>query len=264
MSKEPHPYLKYFDTSQPRKYLIIGTFPPNKKEREGKSTFADYFYGNKGSLWSILKETKLFAADSFKDFDSVRKWEKQYSVGVTDVLKSCNRKEGKTKSSDDSDLLITKEDLNTDLQEYLRKYIDKIQLIYFTSSSTQTGSNSAFYWFGELMGDKFLNAHSSKLFTKLPSPSGRFLTSKAIFSNSKNTNGLNQSFLHFLEQNGFDDAIVLAKRTFEEKQDKVKLAEAAGKKASTVKQVRFPNAHKDYPSLFRIEKYKQAFKLLCE
>ena len=55
MLKEGHPYIeKYFDTTRPWKYLIIGTFPPNKEVREGKKSLTDYFYGNKGSLWKIL------------------------------------------------------------------------------------------------------------------------------------------------------------------------------------------------------------------
>lgn len=259
MPKEEHPYLHHFDNSSLRKYIIIGTFPPNKEEREGQSIFADYFYGNKGSLWSILKETHLFEKDSFKDIDSIKAWELKYSVGVTDVLQSCIRKEGKKKSSDDSDMIITKQDLNTSLKEYLIKNILHIDIIYFTSSGTQPNSNSAFYWFSILMGSNFLDKYKLKYLTKLPSPSGRYLTSKAIFSNIKGTHGLSERFLQFLIKNNFHDAINIAQRTYAEKQVKVQNAIKEGKKASTIKQVRFPDADNDYPSLFRIMLYKDAF-----
>lgn len=259
MSKELHPYLIHFNSSRICRFLIIGTFPPNKEERQNKTTFINYFYGNTGSLWSILNETNLFPKNSFKDFESIRAWEKKYSIGVTDVLKSCDRKDGKRKSSDDTDLVITKDDLNTSLKDYLTTHINDIKLLNFTSSSTAAGSNSAFYWLIQLMGGAFVAKHKAKLVTNLPSPSGRYLTSKAIFSNDVSLNGLNKNFLQFLKENQFTDAINIAKQTFAAKQVKVKHAIAQGKKTSSVKQVRFLDADQDYPSLYRIEQYKKAF-----
>lgn len=259
MYKEPHPYLIHFDALRICHFLIIGTFPPNKEVREVKNSFANYFYGNKGSLWSILNETNLFPMNSFNDFNSIREWEKKYSVGVTDVLKSCSRKEGKVKSSDDTDLLINQGDLNTSLKEYLSQNIKDIKLIFFTSGSTVSRSNSAFYWFSQLMGSAFVTKHNSKLITNLPSPSGRYLTSKAIFSNNQLLHGLNENFLEYLNEKKLFDAINLAKVTFTEKQIKVKEAIARGQKASSVKQVRFPGTDKDYPSLYRIEQYRKLF-----
>lgn len=264
MPKEPHPYLHHFDSKRVWRFLIIGTFPPNKEVREGKSSFANYFYGNKGSLWSILNETNLFPRQSFKDLTCIRKWEKDYSVGVTDVLKSCIRKEGKRKSSNDSDLIVTTGDLNTSLKDYLTKNINDIKLIFFTSSSKVAGSNSAFYWFSQLMDNVFVTKHNSKLVTNLPSPSGKYLTSKAIFSNNELLHGLNKNFLKYLNDNQLFDAINLAKKTFDEKQMKVSQATARCQKPSSVKQVRFPGAIKNYPCLYRIEQYRKSFKPVKE
>jgi len=67
-----------------------------------------------------------------------------------------------------------------------------------------------------------------------------------------------------LKKNNFTEAIDIAQQTFVEKQEKVKAVVAKGKKASSVKQIRFPNLTKDYPSLYRLELYKAAFLDLKE
>ena len=259
MPTERHPYLQYFDPTIKHRFLIIGTFPPNKEVRQGRTSFANYFYGNMGSLWYILDQTNLFPKNAFKTFDTIRDWEKEYSVGITDVLKSCDRKEGRKGSSDDTDLVISAKDLNTSLRDYILQYIKEIELIYFTSSGNGPATNSAFYWFSQLMGNSFITKYKSKLVTNLPSPSGRYLTSTAIFSNNENNYGLNRFFLQFLKENNFTAAINIAERTFAEKKEKVQRALAAGEKAGTIKQIRLPGTEKDYPSLYRIEKYKTAF-----
>lgn len=264
MPTEKHPYLQYFDPKRIHRFLIIGTFPPNKEVRQGRSSFANYFYGNKGSLWPILDQTNLFPKNAFKTFDTIRDWERKYSVGITDVLKSCDRKEGRKGSSDDADLVISAKDLNTSLRDYILQNIKEIESIYFTSSGKSPATNSAYFWFSQLMGNSFITKYKSKLVTKLPSPSGRYLTSTAIFSNNENNYGLNRFFLQFLKENNFTAAINIAERTFAEKKEKIQRALAAGEKASTVKQIRLPGTEKDYPSLYRVKKYKVAFSLVKE
>jgi hypothetical protein len=199
MPKEKHPYLlKHFDSSKAWKYLIIGTFPPNKETREGKKSLTDYFYGNKGSLWKILG--KIYTEFDFENgtrLDLIKKmkfWQEKYGIGITDTLVSVNRKD--IKSSDDSDLILEFEDYNHDLKKYILEYADRISTILFTSSK---GCNSAYETFKTIMGSDFNNI-KAKLITNVPSPSGSSNT--AWFNvNNDSTLGLHPDLFNFIRIN---------------------------------------------------------------
>jgi hypothetical protein len=199
MPKEKHPYLlNHFDSSKAWKYLIIGTFPPNKETREGKKSLTDYFYGNKGSLWKILG--KIYTEFDFETgtrLDLIKKmkdWQGKYDIGITDTLVSVSRKD--IKSSDDSDFLLEFEDYNHDLKQYILENNDNIKTILFTISKV---CNSAYETFKIIMGSDF-NKIKAKLITNVPSPSGSSNT--AWFNvNNDSTLGLHPDFFNFLKIN---------------------------------------------------------------
>jgi G:T/U-mismatch repair DNA glycosylase len=196
MPKETHPYIeKYFDTTRPWKYLIIGTFPPNKEVREGKKSLTDYFYGNKGSLWKILG--KIYTEFDFENgtrkelIEKMKTWQKKYDVGITDTLINVSRRN--IASSDDEDLILEHEDYNHDLKKYVLEYDCALEKILFTSSK---GCNSSFETFKIIMGADFKNI-KAKLVANLPSPSGSSNT--AWFNvNNETTLGLHPDFYNFI------------------------------------------------------------------
>lgn len=197
MPKEKHPYIeKHFDTSTPWKYLIIGTFPPNKSVREGKKSLTDYFYGNKGSLWKILG--KIYSEFDFEKgsrknlIEQMKAWQLKYNVGITDTLISVSRKD--VKSADDADLILEYEDYYHKLKEYILANNDNIESILFTSSA---GCNSAFETFKIIMGADIKKV-KAKLITNLPSPSGSSNTSWFNVNNEA-TLGLHPDFFAFIK-----------------------------------------------------------------
>lgn len=196
MTKEKHPYLKeHFDLSKSWKYLIIGTFPPNKDVREEKKPLTDYFYGNKGSLWKILGE--IYTEFNFEKgtplelIKIMKEWQDTYEVGITDTLVSVSRKD--IKSADDSDLILDHEDYFHDLKTYIFEKNEEIQAIFFTSSK---GCNSAFETFKIIMGAD-MNQVRAKLITNLPSPSGSSNTA-LLNVNNEATLGLHPDFYDFI------------------------------------------------------------------
>lgn len=213
MTKEEHPYLRHFDTSKSWKYLIIGTFPPKRGCPERTDLFP-YFYGNEGSLWQILYQTGLYPDFDFASVENIISWQDAYSVGVTDVLKQCTRKAGKECSPNDKDLLV---DLATDLNETLKSYvlnnIASIEKIFFTSGSETSGSNSAFWFFQQLLGAEMNIIPLSKI-VKLPSPSGNANTS--LFKGNGEKFGLVDDFYNFLS-NFYPDALEYATATWKQK-----------------------------------------------
>lgn len=197
MAKEKHPYIEsHFDASKPWKYLIIGTFPPNKEVREGKKSLTDYFYGNKGSLWKILGKIYTefdFEKGSRKELiDKMKAWQNKYDIGITDTLITVSRRN--IASSDDEDLILEHKDYNHALKKYVLDNNDAIEKILFTSSK---GCNSAFETFKIIMGADF-NKIKAKKITSLPSPSGSSNT--AWFNvNSEATLGLHSDFYNFIQ-----------------------------------------------------------------
>jgi hypothetical protein len=213
MQKFEHPYINnHFDFKVPKRYLIIGTFPPNPKcaERSGELPF---FYGNVNSLWSIIKNTGLYPDYTFTTVNDIKKWLDDYEVGVTDVLKSCSRANDKICSTFDTDLVINDEDLDDRLKKYIINNQVNIEKIFFTSGSDVKTSNSAYYLFKTLMGSKFVKNHKDKLI-KLPSPSGNSNTS--LYRGKQNKFGLIDEFYTFLSDN-YPDAIIFAEKTWQEK-----------------------------------------------
>lgn len=224
MPKEPHPYIeKHFDSSKSWKYLIIGTFPPNKEVREGKKSLTDYFYGNKGSLWKILG--KIYSEFDFENgnrkqlIERMKAWQLKYNVGITDTLISVSRKD--IKSADDADLILEHEDYYHKLKDYILGNNEKIEFILFTSSA---GCNSAFETFKIILGADIKKV-KAKLITNLPSPSGSSNT--AWFNvNNESTLGLHPDFFAFIQNEKKEHLPFLLQRWVLKKKKKAEKSKA--------------------------------------
>jgi len=244
MPKEKHPYIKtHFDASKSWKYLIIGTFPPNKEVREGKKSLTDYFYGNKGSLWKILG--KIYTEFDFERgnreelIGKMKAWQIKYDIGITDTLISVSRRN--IASSFDEDLILEPEDYNHALKKYVLDKNEAIEKILFTSSK---GCNSAFETFKIIMGADF-NKIKAKKITSLPSPSGSSNT--AWFNvNNEATLGLHSDFYNFIQSERKQHIAFFYNRW-----EKKKI-----KKATESKE-KLPSAPEDLVNDFKVWSYKK-------
>lgn len=249
MPKELHPYLFHFDNTKKWKYLIIGTFPPNKEIRQGKKSLTDYFYGNKGSLWKILGQiyTECDFQTGTRDhlIEKMKAWQDKYSVGITDTLKSVSRKA--LDSANDSDLIIDWEDYNHDLKTYIIENIETIEKILFTSNS---GCNSALQIFKIIMGEQFSLLLTNKLITDLPSPSGSSNT--AWFNvNTHEHIGLHHNLFNYIQQHR-PELLSSFEARWTIKKQKLNL------KGEQKKTVKVPSAYEGIVTDFKIFKYKEA------
>lgn len=249
-----HPYLHYFDSNKIWKNLIIGTFPPNP-QCENRKGELEFFYGNKASIWKILKNTNLYLNNNFDSIENIEEWQNDYSIGITDVLTKCRRKLGEDCSSKDKDLVINfEEDLNFGLKEYIINNKNDIDKLYFTSSGDNQDCNSALWLFKKLMGRHFESIPANKI-VKLPTPSGEFLRSKILFPGTKMYFGLSELFYNYLNHY-HPGAINIAKRTWNEK---INNTQTRKKRDGTVVKVnikRFPDCP-NYPELYRLQLYKE-------
>ncbi len=252
MSKEQHPYLHHFDCSRPWKYLIIGTFPPNKEVREGKKSLTDYFYGNKGSLWKIL--SRIYTEYDFENgtridlIDRMKKWQERYNVGITDTLKTVSRKN--IASADDNDLVLGLDDYNHDLKAYVLENLANIEGIIFTSSGEAL---SALATFRTIMGSEFSNIPISKLIIGLPSPSGSSNT--AWFNvNNDSTLGLHNDLFRYITLHRPEYIAHFASRWKLKKQKQYLKKEERHT-------IEIPNAPKGLVKEFKISRYKEVLPL---
>lgn len=242
---EQHPYIeKHFDSSRCWKYLIIGTFPPNKEIRHSRNSFVDYFYGNKGSLWKIIQkiypEFEFTGVEKAYRIDVIKKWQEKYDVGITDTINKCTRRD--INSADDADLIIDCDGYNHGLRDYLLKNINGIEKVLFTSS---VGCYSAFETFKIIMADQMAALPKDKLITDLPSPSGSSNT--AMFNvNTDNTLGLHPELYRFITSEKAE-YISFFKNRWELKK----------KKRDSKLKVKLPSAPAGLVSEFKLWSYKR-------
>jgi G:T/U-mismatch repair DNA glycosylase len=247
--KEKHPYIeKYFDSSRPWKYLIIGTFPPNKSVRENKKSFVDFFYGNRGTFWKTIEciypSCKLSKANKEKRIQIIKDWMKDYNVGITDTITECTRTD--INSAEDNDLIIQWDGYNHSLKEYLLKFIKEIEKIIFTSND---GCNSAFQTFKIIMGESLNAIPANKMILDLPSPSGSSNT--AMFNvNKEESLGLHPDLFSFIKIYK-QEHIPFFEDRWEIKKKKLSL------KGDAKKAIIIPDSPKGVLKEFKVWKYSQ-------
>ena len=190
MNKEKHPFVKKYPLNAKCKYLILGTFPPAQKldDKKDRQFNVDYFYGNVASFWKIIQE--IYPKNKFTDIVNIRKWQEEYSIGISDTILSCKRK--KQNSTKDSDLILELTDYNHELKSYILENEKFLKKIIFTSGYN---CNNALFNFKIIMGSDFVKI-ANKVVDNLPSPSGGSNTS--FFNKNPDTLGLKNDFYKFI------------------------------------------------------------------
>jgi hypothetical protein len=248
-SLEQHPYIKkHFDDSKIYKYLIIGTFPPNKEIREEDKSWADFFYGNKGTLWKIVEgiypKYKFTKVKKEERVRLINEWKNEYSIGITDTILECCRTD--IKSTDDKDLIIDWEGYNHSLKTYVLKNINSIEKLIFTSNK---GCNSALETFKIIMGEDYKHLRKEKLEGTMPSPSGSSNTS--MFNvNKEESLGLLPD-LHSYITTQRNDLLASFKTRWEIKKKKLNSTK------EEKKLIEIPKSHKGILVDYKIWKYSQ-------
>jgi hypothetical protein len=206
MSKEIHPFIKKYPLKKPYRYLVLGTFPPAQKldSKKDRQFNIDYFYGNVASFWKIIQE--VFPKNKFTDVESIREWQEEYSIGVSDTILSCKRK--KQDSTNDSDLILEWLDYNHELKAYILDNEKFIEKIIFTSGYN---CNNALYNFKIIMGVDFARIEK-KIVDDLPSPSGGSNTS--FFNTNPKTLGLKDAFHKFILNHTNDETIAIVEKSY--------------------------------------------------
>lgn len=119
--KENHPFREFI----PEKcyVLILGSFPGREStqtKREG-----DWYYGaNRNQFWKILGE--IFQKE-FKDLKSKQKLFHDLGVGITDIIKSCERGENKNADANLKNIEYSTDTINSILDN------NSIEKVLFTS-----------------------------------------------------------------------------------------------------------------------------------
>ena len=128
-----HQFLPLYPIDPSSKRLIVGTIHPHDHE----SFKIPYFYGNRGSIWTILHEAfpeelpDPFSLEAIRSFLNARK------ISMSDMVLECRRK---APTALDSDLIPVR--LNHGIVEDIRN--SAIRDILFTSGF---GTNNAFKLF---------------------------------------------------------------------------------------------------------------------
>jgi hypothetical protein len=221
MNKEIHPFVKKYPLQAQCKYLVLGTFPPaqkldNKKDRQFN---VDYFYGNVASFWKIIQE--IYPKNKFTDTKSIRKWQEEYSIGISDTILSCKRK--KQDSTNDSDLILEWTDYNHELKTYILENEKFLEKIIFTSGYN---CNNALFNFKIIMGDDFVKI-ANKVVDNLPSPSGGSNTS--FFNKNPDTLGLKNEFYSYIVNSNKTETISFIQDSY-----KAKLKSKKGEKIKRI------------------------------
>jgi phage anti-repressor protein len=214
MNKEMHPFVKKYPLKAQCNYLVLGTFPPaqklaNKKDRQFN---VDYFYGNIASFWKIIQE--IYPKNKFSDIQSIREWQEEYSIGISDTILSCKRKN--QYSTKDSDLILELTDYNHELKTYVLENEKFLEKIIFTSGCN---FNNALYNFKIIMGTDFAKI-ANKLVDNLPSPSGG--SNPSFFNTKMETYGLKEDFYYFVIRHTNDNTVAFVKNSFDAKINSVK------------------------------------------
>jgi hypothetical protein len=194
--------------------LVLGTFPPAQKleSKKDRQFNLDYFYGNVASFWKIIQE--IYPKNKFIDIQGIREWQEEYSIGISDTIFTCKRKN--QNSTNDSDLILEWADYNHALKAYILENDKLIEKIIFTSGYN---CNNALFNFKIIMGDDFSKIEK-KIVDNLPSPSGGSNTS--FFNKKIETHGLKEDFYNFVVNHTNDKTVTFVKNSFETKINSIK------------------------------------------
>lgn len=182
----------------------------------------------------------LYPDNKFDTVSDIKKWQEDYSIGITDTVKQCKRKD--PCSYKDSDLILEPVDFNHSLKDYVLNNLDKIEKLIFTSGEN---CNNALANFKIIMGEKYHQVES-KVISDLPSPSGGSNTSN--FNSHESTLGLKKDLYDYLIYLNITEDLLFVKTQWIKK----KMA----RKGEIVHRI-----PKNLLSKFKCWKYKQIFPL---
>lgn len=228
--KDQHRYIPTYPLETGMEYLIIGTIHPNSKPE------IDYYYGNVGSFWDILKS--IYPNYNFESTHQIREWQRDFSIEITDTIIQCKRK---SETANDSDIIVEEEDYHWALKEYILSNRKTLKRLLFTSGE---GTNAAYKNFKKIMGNDFLLIEP--LCTVLPSPSRS--STLALFKGKEEHYGLVLPFYEFLKSH-YPDALEYAKETFIRKQ------------SANEKIKRLPKNKINYTKEYKVFEYKKHFPI---
>lgn len=163
----------YVDTVKPEyrdEYMILGTIHPHNVD----SFKIPFFYGNRGSLWSILQQA--FPKCDFRSAETIKLELKSHRVFITDTIRKCERKNDSITS--DSKVRVI-EDNKKQIEDALHN--SRIHTIFFTSGF---GRNSAAGMFLRMFGIKRPQKSISREFIIAKGYFGRKIKGILLFSPS--------------------------------------------------------------------------------
>ena len=134
-----HKFIKDTKVRPSDKYMILGTIHPHNTQKFK----INYFYGNKASLWSILRVA--FPNLKFESKENIKNILKHHAVFITDCIKKCGRK---NKGAADKDLTNI---VYNELQIRNAFENSQINTIFFTSGE---GTNNALRLFRKMFNIK--------------------------------------------------------------------------------------------------------------
>jgi len=165
-----HQFLPLYPIDPTSRKLIVGTIHPH----DHGNFRVPFFYGNRGSIWSILHEAFPKELPDPFSRDAILAFLKDRKISMSDVVVECRRK---TPTALDSDLIPTK--LNFAMVEEIRNSL--INEIYFTSGF---GTNNAFkLFFVDILRQKLTKEIiARKEFSLGPEIFGRTIRLSALIS----------------------------------------------------------------------------------
>lgn len=128
---ETHPWIRFPEADNEAKYLILGSFPPNKftTYRERLTCYDEnIFYGSKdNSFWELFIQSRNLDFIWPDNIDNLKEWLSENNWVISDLVYSTTRKKD---SASDVDLIVNTWNIET-ISTILTN--NPIKNIYFTS-----------------------------------------------------------------------------------------------------------------------------------
>lgn len=187
-----HQYLSQYPIKKESKKLILGTIHPHNTQ----DFIIPFFYGNRGSLWSILSKAFPNELQNPNSLESILSFLRHKGISISDTIKRCQRI---NPTALDDDLIPI--ELNTGLIDSIKN--SQINEILFTSGF---GKNNAFkLFYVDLLGEKITKEIRQDRGTLLGNDVfGRPVRLTILYSPSGNANvGISKSKLYLSKKSRY-------------------------------------------------------------
>jgi G:T/U-mismatch repair DNA glycosylase len=129
-----HQYINQHPIAPESRKLILGTIHAHDRSRFK----TDFFYGNRGSLWTLLHKAFPLELTEPESKKSIQAFLKARGIAMSDVIAQCRRRKD---TALDADLIDIQ--LHEDLVPQIHR--SAITDIYFTSGLSKNGAFRLFY-----------------------------------------------------------------------------------------------------------------------